>query len=513
MLHAAKEPAGCRRDARPAVAVSALLGLVFAAAAGAQTPEPAREMTLSEVASAAVESSRAVRDARLARSSAGYDLYVEEGRFVPTLLFGASAGRDAFRLEGLDSGQAVEQFDDDRADVAAALEWTAPTGASLAWTWNRSRLDRELDLPATSDDRSREWGSAVALVQPLLREGGIAVATAPLSIARLSDLQEALAERSAIEGVVTTAILAARAQVQAEESVRIAERSLASARELVETNQALIDAGRMARVDLVQSETEVARKEAALLAAENTRERSRLALLAVLDLERETPIEPRLDLAELDEVDLDLERLIGFAHEHRPDFLATLAAVEISRLELLVARNARLWNLDLVAAYGDASARPLGQAPEADTREKSWSVGLALGHRFGDRTRRRDWAQAKIADERTALALVEAEQNLRLELTDRVRDIEVKRREVDLATRTRELAERQLDIEGEKLRAGRSSNFQYLSFEGQLVEARNGELAARIAYQNAVSLLDRALGRVLDRWGLATPPESGGGEP
>lgn len=511
MRHEPRERASRRSRCPSSIVVSLLLGVAVATADDA--PAPAREMTLAEVARAAVESSRAVRDAALARNAAGYDLYVEEGRFVPTLFVGASAGRDGYRLEGLDSGDALEKLADDTADLNAALAWRAPTGAALAWTWNRSQLDREIDLPASSEDRSREWGTALALVQPLLREGGVGVATAPLKIARMADLQEALAERAAIESVVTSALLAARAQVQAEESVRIAERSLASARELVEINQALIDAGRMARVDLVQSETEVARKEAALLAAENARERARLELLAVLDLDREAAIAPRLDLAELDEVDLDLERLLAYAREHRPDFRATELAVEIARLDLAVAKNNRLWNLDLVAAYGDASARPLGQAPEADTREKTWSVGLALGHRFGDRAIGRDWAQARIASERAELGLTEAEQTLRLELTDRVRDLEVKRREVDLAARTRELAERQLDVEGEKLRAGRSSNFQYLSFEGQLVEARNGELAARIAYQNAVSLLDRALGRVLDRWGLAPDAASGEGEP
>lgn len=482
--------------------VATALFLALPAWGGAESAAP-RALTLAEVARAAVESSRAVRDAQLARRAAGYDRYVEEGRFVPTLLVGASAGRDGFRLEGLDSGAALEKTEDDRAGASAALEWLAPTGASLAWSYRRDRLERDFKLPASAGDRAREWGAGLSLVQPLLRNGGVRVATAPLAIARHADEQAALGARAAIEEVVTAALLAARAQVQAEEEVRIAERSLAGARELVEINRALIDAGRMAKVDLVQSETEVARKEAALLGAENARERARLELQAVLDLPRGETLAPQLDLAALEAVELDLERLLAFAREHRPDFRATELAVEIARLELVLANNNRLWDLDLVASYGDSAARPLGQTPDLDSREKSWSVGLALGRRFGDRERVRNWAQAKIAAERAELALVEAEQSLRLELTDRVRDLEIKRREVELAERTRELAERQLEVEGEKLRAGRSSNFQYLSFEGQLVDARTAEVAARIAFADAVSLLDQALGRVLERWGLA----------
>ncbi|MEO1926720.1 MAG: TolC family protein, partial [Gammaproteobacteria bacterium] len=65
-----------------------------------------------------------------------------------------------------------------------------------------------------------------------------------------------------------------------------------------------------------------------------------------------------------------------------------------------------------------------------------------------------------------------------------------------------ELAEQTLFIENEKLRAGRSSNFELVSFQNSLVTAENSEVDAIIAYHNALTSLDEFLGTTLDTWGI-----------
>ena len=73
-------------------------------------------------------------------------------------------------------------------------------------------------------------------------------------------------------------------------------------------------------------------------------------------------------------------------------------------------------------------------------------------------------------------------------------------RQVELAVQARELSERKLDIEQEKLKAGRSTNFQLVSFQNDLLNAQNNELNAKIEYLNALTALDRILGTTLDTW-------------
>jgi len=91
---------------------------------------------------------------------------------------------------------------------------------------------------------------------------------------------------------------------------------------------------------------------------------------------------------------------------------------------------------------------------------------------------------------------------VRLEVANRVREVNVLQRGVDLARRARELSERQLEVEGEKLRVGRSSNFEYLRLQSDLVTSRARELAAAVAYLDSLTLLDETVGTTLDTWGI-----------
>ena len=84
-------------------------------------------------------------------------------------------------------------------------------------------------------------------------------------------------------------------------------------------------------------------------------------------------------------------------------------------------------------------------------------------------------------------------------------------RRIELARRSRELAEETLEIEQSKLAQGLTSTFRLTSVEDDLVRAQNGELDATIAYLNALTALDRTLGTTLRTWGIDIESlESGG---
>jgi outer membrane protein TolC len=59
-----------------------------------------------------------------------------------------------------------------------------------------------------------------------------------------------------------------------------------------------------------------------------------------------------------------------------------------------------------------------------------------------------------------------------------------------------------VEIETEKLKAGRSTNFQLVSYQNDLKNAQKSELDAIITYQNALTTLESKLGITLDRWGI-----------
>ena len=111
--------------------------------------------------------------------------------------------------------------------------------------------------------------------------------------------------------------------------------------------------------------------------------------------------------------------------------------------------------------------------------------------------------QAQVNLEKTELALRQLRESVEIDVQNALRNLEMNRKQVVLSLRARELAERKFAVEAEKIKVGRSSNFQLVSFQNDLVAAQNNELNARIALLDAQSTLDHRLGVTLDRLGVS----------
>ena len=85
----------------------------------------------------------------------------------------------------------------------------------------------------------------------------------------------------------------------------------------------------------------------------------------------------------------------------------------------------------------------------------------------------------------------------------------MKLRQVKLAQESRRLYERKLEVEMEKLRTGRSTNFQVVASQNDLFFAQNFELTSVVSYATARTALDRILGVTLEKWGIKVADRSG----
>jgi outer membrane protein TolC len=130
-----------------------------------------------------------------------------------------------------------------------------------------------------------------------------------------------------------------------------------------------------------------------------------------------------------------------------------------------------------------------------------WNVGLSLSIPFyGDLSREQQIVSAKTNLKKAEVSLQETRFSIEIDVKDAVRNVYSRLTQVDLATKARILAERQLAVEQEKLNVGRTTNFQLVTFQNDLVNAQNNELNAKIAYLNALSGLDQIIGTTLDTW-------------
>ncbi|CAO3428392.1 Efflux transport system, outer membrane factor (OMF) lipoprotein [Azospirillum argentinense] len=445
------------------------------------TPDgPTIALTLPDAVALALRDNRTIKSAYLQRISQKFDLRVAEDKFSPRLTVSGTA--IARRANGLGSRS---------ADITPIIDMTTPLGTQIVLAAPTSHV---------RDGGASTFSSALnlAVIQPLLRDGGIEVNTASVRIARIDEQINRLQLKLTVSRTVSEVILTYREFLRAREQLRIARESFKRSRDLLDVSRSLIRAGRMAEVELVQNEADVAAQEYAVEEAANQLDGARLALLGVLAVSASTDISA-MDTLESRAMRIDVEKALVIAFDNQPEHLAQLLAIERSKITLAVARNQRQWDL---AAIGGAN---LGRtrAPLGRARDSGVYGGLQLVVPLGDLSLEQAEVGANVAWREAELRLEALRQRIEKEVRDAVRNAQTRWRQLELARRFRDLARRKIDVENQKLKVGRSSNFQVLSFEADLRNAENALLSAVIAYLNALTILDQQLGTTLDTWQIS----------
>jgi outer membrane protein TolC len=439
------------------------------------------ELTLRDAVFLGLRRNSAIRGAYLERVAQKFALRVEEDRFHPQL---ALSGRYLANRTQDERARHVELY------PTATLQSRWGTRFSLSWTG-------QLDDAARGGTR-RGQGASLAVVQPLARGAGEA-ATAGLRLARLAEEVNRLALKATLTEVVTQIITAYRELVRAQAQLRIVREALARSRQLLETNRAMIEAGRMAAFEIVQTEADVASQEYAVEEAVNALDERRLELLRLLALDLDTPVRA-VDEPAPRRIAVGLSAALSTAYEQQPAWLTQRIAVQQADIRLAAARDEERWDVSLIGGASQARERLPGLAGYETSRAWETYAGLQFDIPLADMGRRQAALAARVEVRNQALRLEEARQSLEREVGNAVRDLGARWRQYEIAQRAHALSQRKLAIEQEKLQTGRSSNFQVLSFEADLRYAENARLHSLIAYLNAQTALDQTLGTTLSHW-------------
>lgn len=462
--------------------VTVLAGLP-ATAAPPLNALPERQLTLNEAILLAVQNNRDLATGRLDRLAQKLSLQDSEDEFRLTPGIDFSAEHDSTTTAlGRESVSVL--------GVSPKVTLRIPTGGTLSLSANNRVTDR---------DEASQF-ITLEFAQPLLKGGGTAVGSADLVTARRMEQIGFLSFKSAIIEIVTQTIYAYRNLIRSMRAVEISERSLQRARDLLAVNRVLIDTGRMAEHEIIQSEANIAERELNLIETRDALNDSRLALIDILEIDSRTRIRPTETL-QVDAQTHDADMGVALALQNRPDYLQSQLSKENAETALLVADNARWWELNLTSSANFMhSGRSLSEA--YSRFDDDYRVRLSLNIPLGVNADglRRDQQRAWFSLQQSKLRIAELYQSIDIEVRAGVRDVEVQFRHVALARQARELAERKLEIERIKLNSGLSTNFRLVEFEDDLVRSQNAENDAIVAYLNALTVLDRIQGTTLDTW-------------
>lgn len=443
------------------------------------------DLSLADAVYLGLRNNRGIRSAYLQRVAQKFDLRVSEDAFNPKLLLSGTYQANKGSNDGVRNAMLTP---------SSSLLGEYGTRLNMAWRQELSNANRA--------GYYRRDGLDLAIIQPLLKGAGWDVTTAPLRLARINEQAYRLNLKANVAQTISDIIGAYRELLRAQQQLAIVEDALKRANALLQVNKALIAAGRMAEFEIVQTEADIASQELGVEEARNQVDINRLSLLRLLALDLSTRIRAS-DALEAARISIDQQDALRLAQLQQPSYLATLLGSQQADLNLVIAKDQGRWDVSLVAGANQVRNRYDNDGGNGAGRTWDSYAGVQVQIPIGDLSTRQAEVHARVDVENQALVLADARQALERGVNDVVRDLGTRWRQYEIAQRAVELSKRKLEIEREKLSAGRSSNFQVLSYESDLRTSENARLNALIAYLNAQTQLDLTLGTTLETWDIA----------
>ena len=428
----------------------------------------------------------------------------------------------------LDGGQAV--FQDTQivnTSISQAVPWG---GGNFQVSWNNNRNNSN-NFFSSFNPSYRSTFQAI-YTQPLLRGFSIDSTRQQLQVTAINRELSDVDLRATITNTLANVRSTYWDFVFATQSLQVQQQSLALAEQLIQDNQARVEIGTMAPIDIVQSQSEAAARRQALAQAEQTLQTAQLALkrLIVGSIEDDVwqaELNPE-DRPTYDSRPIDIETALRTALDQRPDLVRSRRQLDIDDINVRALRNETLPSLDLVASYqlqgqggtqllrsqqvgGDVTTvipggfgDALGQLGSADF--PVWSLQLQLSYPIGRSATDAAYQRTRLEVQQTQARLRQVELQVATEVTSAAVQIESIVKRIEASSAARDLADQQLEAEQTKFQVGMSTNYFVLQAQRDLTNAQNTELQALLDYSKALVEFDRVQGTTLSRAGIITGP-------
>ena len=489
-------------------------------------------LSLDDVVRMTLEQNNDVSIARLDADIAKQDVYAAEGvydpRLAPFLTFGRTVSANTSAIGGATQGR-LEQ---DQFAGSVGLDGRSP------WAGGRYTVDFTSSRLESSNQFARlnpQFPSALSAtyIQPLARGRTIDPERRQIQLARKTvDLtgnqltQVIMDQLTLVEQAYWDLAFAVR-------NLEVQVDALSQAQSQVASNERQVKEGTLAPIDVVEAQTQVARFRLTVASAQQTltEAENRLKSLVLAGRQADEWNKPIIPIEATDRPtpSLSLDEAVKLALSRRPE----LASLDTTRAQNEIDReyfqNQARPQMDVIGGYtlsglaGNARSADNPIAPDpsdavppflvgslADslTNLATWryptaSVQLLMELPLGNNTARANVARTRIEGTRIARQRQQLEQAIEVEVRNTLQAVESSQQRLDAAASAHRSALEQYDSERRRFDSGLSTVFLVLERQTTLVVAQAAELRARADLNQALALLDRAIGGTLIRHGVS----------
>jgi len=282
-------------------------------------------------------------------------------------------------------------------------------------------------------------------------------------------------------------VLADRARLEA------ADAEVATAQALADLAGDQLQAGTVAKIDVLRSQVELDTRRQQRIVAANDLEKDKLALARAIGLPLGRAIELTDPLPDTPAAPVEVAAALKEAEAQRADLASARSRLEAARAGLAAARGERLPSLALEADWGTIGPTPSSALTTYDVGAVL-SVPLFLGGRV------RGEVLAAEAQVRQAQDQVDdLRRGIEYEVRGALLDLDAARHRVTTADAARDLADEQLTEARDRFRAGVSDSLEVVQAQQAVAAAHESYIASLYAYNLAKVTLARALGVAEER--------------
>jgi len=504
--------------------IALLTILIFCTVTLVQTQEKEKTISLSleDCIAKAMENNLGVAVEVLRPELADISVSFAKEKFMPTLSLGYEANsRNSASYSWLES---ADQTITDSSGYEANFTQNIPAGGNFSIILSGSRFDTNQRLQSINPRYSTQL--RFNFNQPLLKNFGFKTSRREIIIAQNNREISEIDFKGSLQNTVYSVEEAYWNLVHSIENLTVQRQSLKLAQDFLERNRRSVEIGTMAPIEILSAQSEVATRQADILDAEASVKNNEDTLKTIINLAAEIGEEADLlkiiptDKPAYEKKEVTFNEALLTAMNNRPDLQSMRIDLKTSEINLGYAKNQLLPDLSLNASYWSPGVSgtqilfdplnpfgdPIGELPGGasaalkDTfgfKYKNWTIGLTLTIPFNTFFSRANYAQARVNLEQAELQLKNQEQQIFLEIKNAVRAVQTNYQRVQSRTVARELAQRKLEAEEERLKVGLSTNYIVLQFQRDLATQQTLELRAVIDYNLSLARLDRSLGITL----------------
>lgn len=491
--------------------------LVYTGMTGAEPNSDALSYPTREALSRGEYLQRVLRNnhviqARLASFGTALNLHRAERGLMEPELVGTGQWIDRQRPNTIELERSLQSggvFIERNLVYSGGVEVRTPTGARVRVGASARRLRNNVQRTVIVDlDAEYETSVDISIEQPLLRGAGPGVALAPRRMAARSAEIGYQEFRWQLMQTVAQAEVTYWELALAQEQYRLSNESVRSARALLEDSQARLDAGRGARIDVIEAQAGLAQRESRRTQARQRliEAMNRLAAFFNGRPEQEGIQYQATETPRIDSLELSYAGGTDAALAMSPDVLRTQRVIAQEQLRVQLARNQRLPQVDLRATFGSAGLGFDWNSALDDTehvRFPQWVVGLDVRvPLFAGVRSRNELAAARQRLRQAEYNLADMEATIRTEMDAAIRRVDAAESIVN--SRRAAVSHRQalLDDRMTGREAGRVDARTVLEAEDDLVASQLEMRDSEVEYERSLLELQLLQGNLLQNRGL-----------